>query len=40
MAEVDLLKGETTFDATLIGHSSPDGSDGEVHTDMSGLTTA
>ena len=40
MAEVDLLKGETTFDATLIGHSSLDGSDGEVHTDMSGLTTA
>lgn len=40
MAEVDLSKGETTFEATLTGHSSPDGSDGEIHTDMSGLTTA
>lgn len=39
-AEVDLTTGKKTFDATLIGHSSPDGSDGEIHADMSGLTTA
>lgn len=40
MAEVDLSKGETTFEASCIGHSSPDGSDGAVHADLSGLTTA
>ncbi len=39
-AEVDMTTGKKTFEATLIGHSSPDGSDGEIHTDMSGLTTA
>jgi hypothetical protein len=39
-AVVDLSKGETTFEAKLIGHSSPDGSDGKIYTDMSGLTTA
>lgn len=39
-AEVDLSGGSKTFGASLIGHSSPDGSDGEIHTDMSGLTTA
>ena len=39
-AEVDLTTGKKTFDATLIGHSSPDGSDGEIHADMSGLTTS
>lgn len=39
-AEVDLTTGKKTFEATLTGHSSPDGSDGEIHTDMSGLTTA
>lgn len=39
-AEVDLSKDTKTFEASLIGHSSPDGSDGEIHTDMSGLTTA
>lgn len=39
-AEVDLSEGKKTFVAALIGHSSPDGSDGEIHTDMSGLTTA
>lgn len=39
-AEVDLTTGKKTFEATLIGHSSPDGSDGEIYTDMSGLTTA
>ncbi len=39
-AEVDLSGGETSFAAALIGHSSPDGSDGEIRTDLSGLTTA
>ncbi|MCM0721552.1 DUF2271 domain-containing protein [Parabacteroides sp. W1-Q-101] len=39
-AEVDLTTGKKTFETTLIGHSSPDGSDGEIHTDLSGLTTA
>lgn len=37
-AEVDLTTGKKNFEATLIGHSSPDGSDGEIHTDMSGLS--
>ena len=39
-ANIDLSKEATSFEATLIGHSSPDGSDGEIDTDMSGLTTA
>lgn len=39
-AEVDLTRGETLFEAAIAGHSSPDGSDGEIHADMSGLTTA
>lgn len=39
-APVDLSSGKKVFEATLIGHSSPDGSSGEIYTDLSGLTTA
>ena len=39
-AEVDLISGKKEFNATLIGHSSPDGSDGNIYTDVSTLTTA
>lgn len=39
-ANVDLTKGNTTFEATLTGHGSPDGSDGEIYTDISELTSA
>jgi len=39
-AEIDLTSGENQFEATLIGHSSADGSDGEINPDLSKLTTA
>jgi len=39
-ADVNLASGQKTFTATLIGHSSPDGSDGTVYADMTGITTA
>ena len=39
-ANVDLLSGEKSFEANLIGHSSPYGSSGEINKDTSGLTTA
>lgn len=39
-AKVDLTSGETTFNAELIGHSSPDGTDGNLRTDISKLTSA
>lgn len=39
-AEIDLTSGEKKFIAELIGHSSPDGSDGAITTDISSLTTA
>ena len=39
-AEVDLTSGKKEFTAKLIGHSSPDGSNGEIVTDTSSLTTA
>ena len=39
-ANVDLSKSEKSFEANLMGHSSPDGSSGEVNKDTSGLTTA
>ena len=39
-ANVDLSSGEKSFEANLVGHSSPDGSSGEVSKDTSGLTTA
>lgn len=39
-AEIDLTSGKKKFVAELIGHSSPDGSDGTITTDISSLTTA
>lgn len=38
--DVDLDSGRKTFEAVLIGHSSPDGTDGEIHHDMDGITSA
>jgi len=38
--DVNLLSGEKLFEAVLTGHSSPDGSDGEVVSDVSQCTTA
>lgn len=39
-ANIDLSSGQKTFEANLIGHSSPDGTSGEIYKDLSGLTTA
>ena len=39
-AEVDLTTGQKEFAAALIGHSSPDGSNGDLTADTSTLTTA
>lgn len=39
-AQVDLESGVKEFEAVLIGHSSPDGSDGAIDSDTSTLTTA
>lgn len=39
-AKIDLDSGQKEFTAHLIGHSSPDGSNGEINTDTSSLTTA
>lgn len=39
-ANIDLSTGKKSFDATLIGYSSPDGSSEGINEDMSGLTTA
>lgn len=39
-AAVDLASGKTAFKADLIGHSSPDGTDGDLRTDVSKLTSA
>lgn len=39
-AIVDLTSNNHIFEAELIGHSSPDGSDGNIDTDISSLTTA
>ena len=39
-ADVDLTSGKKSFDAVLNGHSSPDGTSGEIYKDMSGITTA
>ena len=38
--EVDLASGKKEFVASLIGHSSPDGSNGNITKDTSSLTTA
>lgn len=37
---VDLTSGKKSFEATLIGHSSPDGTSGAIYEDTSELTTA
>lgn len=39
-AAVDLASGVPEFEALLVGHSSPDGSSGEIDPDLSGLTSA
>lgn len=39
-ANVDLSTGAKSFEAVLIGHSSPDGTSGEISEDLSGITTA
>lgn len=39
-AEVDLSSDEKTFSARLLGHSSPDGSNGAITKDTSSLTSA
>ena len=39
-ANVNLSSGEKSFEANLIGHSSPDGSSGGINEDTSRLTTA
>lgn len=39
-ATIDLSSDEKSFEANLIGHSSPDGSSGNIYKDTSGLTTA
>jgi len=39
-AEIDLDAPKTSYTATLIGHSSPDGTDGSIHSDTSSLTSA
>lgn len=40
VAEVDLTNDQKEFIATLKGHGSPDGSDGEVYPDLSGIISA
>lgn len=39
-ATVDLTSGKGEFETVLIGHSSPDGSDGNIDADVSSLTSA
>lgn len=39
-ADIDLTSGVTSYVASLIGHSSPDGSNGQLYTDTSSLTSA
>lgn len=39
-ADIDLTSRGTSYAAKLIGHSSPDGSNGEIYSDTSSLTTA
>jgi hypothetical protein len=39
-ASVDLASGPGTWELKPIGHGSPDGSDGAISPDLSGLTTA
>lgn len=37
---VDLDSGEARFAFLLVGHGSPDGSDGAIHPDLSGISSA
>lgn len=39
-AEIDLDSNRKQYTATLIGHSSPDGSNGDIYSDTSSLTSA
>lgn len=39
-AEIDLDSSQKQYMAGIIGHSSPDGSNGEIYTDLSSLTSA
>lgn len=39
-ADIDLSSNITSFRAKLIGHSSPDGSNGDIYPDTSSLTSA
>jgi len=39
-AEIDLHRVRQSYELQLIGHSSPDGSNGNIYTDLAGLTTA
>lgn len=39
-AHINLSSGKSSFDAVLIGHSSPDGTSGVINDDTSELTTA
>lgn len=39
-ANVELLSAQNSFEAVLVGHSSPDGTSGEISGDVSELTTA
>ncbi|MDR2039547.1 MAG: hypothetical protein LBQ60_16615 [Bacteroidales bacterium] len=39
-ATIDLDSNQKQYTATLTGHSSPDGSNGEIYTDLSSLTSA
>lgn len=39
-AMIDLTTNQKEYSMQMIGHSSPDGSDGKLYTDLSGLTSA
>ena len=39
-ADIDLASGQKTFEAALLGQSSPDGMSGDIEADTSHLTTA
>lgn len=39
-ATVDVQSGATSYEAVLLGHSSPDGTTGNIYPDVSKLTTA
>jgi hypothetical protein len=39
-ARIALASGASSFEAGLLGHSSPDGSNGRIEADLSGITTA